>query len=102
MNIVIVGGGAAGLFASLLLGRAGHDVVVVEQDALEPAPDVEASAASAFRPAAPQVVQPHIVMARCRELLLQRLPDVYEESLAAGVVEVPMRCASLGAARRAG
>jgi 2-polyprenyl-6-methoxyphenol hydroxylase-like FAD-dependent oxidoreductase len=90
VNIVIVGGGAAGLFASLLIGRAGHDVVVVEQDMLEPAPDVEAAAASAFRPAAPHIVQPHIVMAKCRELLLQLLPDVYEGLLAAGVEEVPI------------
>ena len=83
MKIVIVGGGAAGLFASLLLGRAAHEVVLIEQDTLEPAPDVETAAAVAFRPACPQVVQPHVVMARCRELLSQRLPDVYEELLAA-------------------
>ena len=87
MRISIVGGGAAGLFASLLLARAGHEVVVLERDRLEPALDVESAAASAFRPAAPQVVQPHIVMAWCRELLMQRLPDVYEGLLAAGVAE---------------
>ena len=90
MKIVIVGGGAAGLSASLMLARAGHEVVVVEQDRLEPAPDVESAAASAFRPAAPQIVQPHIVMARCRELLLERLPDVYGALLAAGVAEAPV------------
>jgi hypothetical protein len=37
---------------------------------------VESAAAAAFRPAAPQIVQPHIVMARCRQLLIERLPDV--------------------------
>lgn len=90
LRIVIVGGGAAGAFASLLLARAGHEIVVLEQDRLEPAPDVEAAAASAFRPTAPQIVQPHIVMARCRELLLERLPDVYQGWLDAGVAEVPL------------
>ena len=90
MRISIVGGGAAGLFASLLLARAGHEVVVLERDRLEPALDVESAAASAFRPAAPQVVQPHIVMAWCRELLMQRLPDVYEGLLAAGVAEAAL------------
>jgi glycine/D-amino acid oxidase-like deaminating enzyme len=76
VKIALVGGGAAGLFASLLLARAGHEVLVLEKDRVEPAPDVESAAASAFRAAAPQIVQPHIVMARCRELLLERLPDV--------------------------
>ena len=76
--------------ASLMLARAGHDVVLLERDHLEPAPDVESAAASAFRSAAPQIVQPHTVMARCRELLRQRLPDVYGDLLKAGVVEAPL------------
>ncbi len=90
MKIAIVGGGAAGLLASLMLARAGHEVVVLERDRLEPAPDVESAAAPAFRPTAPQIVQPHIIMARFRELLRQRLPDVYDGLLAAGVVEAPL------------
>lgn len=90
VKIAIVGGGAAGLFAALILARAGHEVVVLERDRLEPAPDVESAAASAFRPAAPQIMQPHIVMSRCRELLLQLLPDVYESLIAAGVAEAPL------------
>ncbi len=90
MKIAIAGAGAAGLFASLLLARAGHEVVVLEQDRLEPAPNVESAAATAFRPTAPQIVQPHIVMARCRSMLLERLPDVYDALLAAGVAEAPV------------
>ena len=91
MRIVIIGGGAAGLLASLLLARVGHEVAVLERDRLRPAPDVESAAAAAFRPAAPQVVQPHMVMARCRELLRQHLPDVYGDLLDAGVAEAPLR-----------
>src|SRR5579863_8101311 len=90
MNIAITGGGAGGLLAALLLARAGHEVTVLEQDRMEPARDVESAAASAYRPTAPQIVQPHAVMARCRELVRDRLPDVYESLLAAGVVEVPI------------
>ena len=91
MDIVIAGGSAAGLFAGLLLARAGHQVLVLERDSLQPAPDVESAAAAAFRPSAPQIVQPHIVMARCRQLLIERLPDVYAGLLAAGVAEAPLR-----------
>jgi 2-polyprenyl-6-methoxyphenol hydroxylase-like FAD-dependent oxidoreductase len=90
LRVAIVGGGAAGSFASLVLARAGHEVLVLEKDRSEPAPDVESAAASAFRASAPQIVQPHIVMARCRELLLERLPDVYDGMLAAGVAEAPL------------
>jgi 2-polyprenyl-6-methoxyphenol hydroxylase-like FAD-dependent oxidoreductase len=91
LDIAIVAGSAAGLFAGLLLARAGHQALVLERDFLQPAPDVESAAAAAFRPTAPQIVQPHIVMARCRQLLIERLPDVYAALLAAGVAEAPLR-----------
>jgi NADPH-dependent 2,4-dienoyl-CoA reductase/sulfur reductase-like enzyme len=51
VRIVVAGGGAAGLPASLLLARAGHEVVLVERDRLDPAPDVKSAATSAFRAA---------------------------------------------------
>lgn len=73
----MVGGGASGLLACLLLARTGHKVLVVDGDAMDPVADAAAASASAFRAAAPQIVQPHIVLSRCRELLTQRLPDVY-------------------------
>src|SRR5262245_41688656 len=90
MRIVIVGSSAAGCFAALLLAPAGHEVLVLEKDRLELAPDVESAAAWAFRSSAPQIVQPHIIMARCRQLLIEHLPDVYEQSLRAGIVEAPI------------
>ena len=83
MRIIVVGGSAAGQFTALLLARAGHEVVLLDRDPVEPASDIEA-AASAFRPAVPQFVQPHIVLPRCRLLLRQALPDVYAALLAAG------------------
>ena len=91
MRAVIIGGGAAGCFTSLLLARAGHRVTLLERDRLAVHPDVETAAAHAFRPTAPQIVQPHMIMARCRELLAQRLPDVYQGLLEAGVQEAPLR-----------
>ena len=90
MRVVVIGASAAGCFAALLLARAGHEVLVVEKDRLELAPDIESAARSAFRSTAPQIVQPHIIMARCRQLLVKHLPDVYEHLLGAGVVEAPL------------
>lgn len=90
MKIVTIGGSAAGLIAAVVFARAGHEVVVVERDHLEPAADVEAAASTAFRASAPQIVQPHVVLARCRQLLIERLPDVYQALLDAGVVEAPL------------
>ncbi len=90
MKIAIIGASAAGSFAALLLARIGHDVLVLERDHLEPAADIESAAATAFRPTAPQIVQPHIIMAKCRELLRERLPDIYQSLLNVGVAEAPL------------
>jgi 2-polyprenyl-6-methoxyphenol hydroxylase-like FAD-dependent oxidoreductase len=90
VKVVVIGASAAGCFATLLLARAGHEVLVLEKDRLELAPDVESAAASAFRSTAPHIVQPHIVMARCRQLLIEHLPDVYERLLGSGVIEAPI------------
>jgi 2-polyprenyl-6-methoxyphenol hydroxylase-like FAD-dependent oxidoreductase len=90
VKILVIGASAAGCFAALLLARNGHDVVVLDKDRLELAPDVESAASSAFRTTAPQIVQPHIILARCRLLLAEHLPDVYERLLEAGVVEAPL------------
>jgi len=90
VKVVVIGASAAGCFATLLLARAGHDVVVLDKDQLRLAPDVDSAAASAFRSSAPHIVQPHIVMARCRQLLIEHLPDVYEQLLDAGVLQAPV------------
>ncbi|HEY2205626.1 MAG TPA: hypothetical protein VGH99_14230 [Pseudonocardia sp.] len=90
MRVIVIGGSAAGLAAALVLARAGHAVTVLERDGLEPAPDPETAAAAAFRATAPQIVQPHVLLATFREILRDRLPDVYRALLDAGVVEAPL------------
>ena len=92
MRIMVLGGSAAGQFTALLSARAGHEVVLLDRDSLDPAPDIE-TAASAFRRAVPQFVQPHVVLPRCRLLLRQALPDVYDALLAAGAREATLASA---------
>jgi 2-polyprenyl-6-methoxyphenol hydroxylase-like FAD-dependent oxidoreductase len=90
LHVVVIGGSAAGLFTALLFARSGHNVLVVEQESFPLTEDVEVAARSAFRASAPHLVQPHAVMAKCRELLLTYLPDVYAQLLASGVCEAPL------------
>ncbi|MFC5948712.1 FAD-dependent oxidoreductase [Pseudonocardia lutea] len=87
MHVVIVGAGAAGLMTALLTARAGHRVTVLERERLEPAATVEDAAGRAFRPTAPQIVQPHVLLARYRLLLREHLPDVHAGLLRDGAVE---------------
>ncbi|MGB9378225.1 MAG: hypothetical protein WCB04_12000 [Mycobacteriales bacterium] len=93
MRVVVIGGSAAGQFAALLLARAGHAVVLLDQDDLAPRRGVDTAAVS-FRPAAPQTVQPHALLPRCRLLLREHLMDVYDALLAAGALESTLDVAS--------
>jgi len=89
VHVLVVGGGIGGLASALLLGRSGHTVTVVEQDALAPAPDVETAFATDRR-GAPQASHTHGFLARLVRELKQRLPDVHAELLAAGSVPMPL------------
>jgi 2-polyprenyl-6-methoxyphenol hydroxylase-like FAD-dependent oxidoreductase len=91
VRIVIIGASAAGIFTALVLRRAGHDILLIEHDKFAIAEDADAAARTAFRTGAPQIVQPHAILPRCRELLLEHLPDVYSNLLAAGALEASIR-----------
>ena len=87
MRIVVIGCGVAGMGASLLLGRAGHDVILIDRDpqALEDHPDVTFEAAA--RATVPQFKQPHNFLGLGRQLLRDHLPDVYRTLLEVGAGE---------------
>jgi 2-polyprenyl-6-methoxyphenol hydroxylase-like FAD-dependent oxidoreductase len=88
VRVVIAGAGIAGLTTALALARDGHAVTVVERDAsVMPATADEAFSAWA-RTGAPQVRHSHAFLARLRNLLRDRAPDVLERLLAAGATEI--------------
>ena len=90
MHIAVVGGGVAGLGAALALARAGHRVTLIERDAT-PFPEDPVTAFDSWdRRGAPQVRHSHAFLARLRNLLRDRLPDILEQLLAAGAEELPV------------
>jgi len=83
-RIVVIGGGICGLGAALLLGRDGHDVVVLERDGSE-VPDAPLDAWEAWqRKGVAQFRQPHNFMPGMRRLLEAELPDVQQILIDAG------------------
>jgi 2-polyprenyl-6-methoxyphenol hydroxylase-like FAD-dependent oxidoreductase len=96
-RVVVIGGGVGGLTTALALGRAGHQVTVLERDPLPPSADAEAAFA-AERRGAPQVHQTHGFLARLQVELREHFPDVLADLLAAGGTTMPMT-ADLGEPR---
>ncbi len=82
MRAAIIGSGPSGMAAALLLARAGHDVTLVDRD---PGPEAGQEWA---RVGVMQFHLPHGFRAQVRNLLLDRLPDVHHDLLAAGAVVV--------------
>jgi len=87
MRVVITGAGIAGLMSALYLARDGHNVILLERDAT-PLPATPDEAFTWKRRGAPQVRHPHAFLARLRNLLRDDLPDVRQDLLDAGCVEV--------------
>jgi 2-polyprenyl-6-methoxyphenol hydroxylase-like FAD-dependent oxidoreductase len=78
MRVLVIGGGVAGLAAALSLSRAGHAVQILERDATPLPPSPVEAFESWERNGAPQVWHSHAFLARLRNGLLARAPDVLE------------------------
>ena len=82
-RIAVIGAGIAGLGIALTAGRNGHEVVLVERDDT-PMPTDAHGAFDWDRRGAPQVRHSHAFLARLRNLLRDRHPDVLDALYSAG------------------
>jgi 2-polyprenyl-6-methoxyphenol hydroxylase-like FAD-dependent oxidoreductase len=87
VRIIVVGGGIAGLGTALACARDGHEVTVLERDDTPMPTDADAAFAW-VRTGAPQVRHSHAFLARLRNLLRDRAPDVLDALLDAGATEI--------------
>jgi 2-polyprenyl-6-methoxyphenol hydroxylase-like FAD-dependent oxidoreductase len=87
--VIVLGGGAAGLCAGLLLARQGHPVTLVEQDEIRAT--TAGDALQWNRPGIPHFRQPHAFIPRGRSELRRQLPDVYDAMLSVGAWDVDLR-----------
>ena len=86
-RIVVIGAGVGGLGTALCAARAGHHVTIVERDDT-PLPADPHGAFDWDRHGAPQVRHSHAFLARLRNLLRDRHPDVLEQLIDAGATEM--------------
>jgi 2-polyprenyl-6-methoxyphenol hydroxylase-like FAD-dependent oxidoreductase len=89
-RMVIVGGSIAGLATALALSRIGQEVVVLEQDAPPPPGSPQELFTTWKRRGVPQLRHSHGFLARLRNLLRDRYPDLLEALLAEGAQEQTM------------
>jgi 2-polyprenyl-6-methoxyphenol hydroxylase-like FAD-dependent oxidoreductase len=88
-DVVVAGGGPAGLAAALALARAGARVTLVDRDPLEGGSTAE-SAFSAPRAGIAHYRAPHAFIARGAKALRECAPDVYETLLENGAFALPI------------
>jgi 2-polyprenyl-6-methoxyphenol hydroxylase-like FAD-dependent oxidoreductase len=86
-DVVVAGGGPAGLAATLALARGGARVTLVERDRL----DARGEPADAFRTARDGIAHydaPHAFLPRGAKVLRERARDVYDALLELGALEL--------------
>ena len=88
MRVAVLGAGVAGCTAAVAFARNGHEVVVLDRDPGPPDGDADAVFEQWDVPGIAQHRQPHNFLGLGREVLRDRLPDLYAELLATGSGEI--------------
>jgi len=83
-RIIVMGGGLIGLATALMIAKQGHEVTVLERDPQPRPPAPDEAWDSWDRPGIMQFRLPHILLARGRMLLEERLPEVADALWKAG------------------
>jgi len=86
-RVVIVGGGVVGLCGALLLGKDGHEVLVLERDAAPP-PGPDAAWGGWERRGVNQFRMLHFFAARFANLMKENAPEVLDALLDAGALHM--------------
>jgi 2-polyprenyl-6-methoxyphenol hydroxylase-like FAD-dependent oxidoreductase len=86
-DVVVLGGGLAGLSAALAFARRGRSVVVLERDGPPSGGDADETFERWSRPGIAHFRQPHNFLALGRRALLGEAPDVLDEVVRLGALE---------------
>ncbi|MFD9547048.1 FAD-dependent oxidoreductase [Nocardia salmonicida] len=84
MNIVVIGGGLAGMTAALLLAHDGQRVTVLDRDVTNPGEGAEGAWEQWQRPGVNQFRHPHIMLPAAYRLLATEVPEAVAELQALG------------------
>ena len=90
-DVVVIGGGFAGLATALFLARRGHEVALVERDESPSGATADEDVDGWRRAGVPQAHQSHLLLGRARRVLLEEAPDVLAALHARGVRALPAR-----------
>ena len=86
-DVVVLGGGLAGLAASLAFARRGRRVLLLERDDGSTDRDADGAFERWQRPGIAHFRQPHNFLGLARQLLAREAPDVLAAVLALGALE---------------
>jgi 2-polyprenyl-6-methoxyphenol hydroxylase-like FAD-dependent oxidoreductase len=87
-DVIVIGGGVAGLGTALAVAGTGRTVTVLERDHIADAPDPATAFTTWARHGAPQLRHSHAFLARMRQLLRAQAPELLDDLFALGATEL--------------